>query len=76
MVFHRVLIAQVMNSCVDKWIIRWMENWLNHQAQRMCTDVPKFSWHPVKNNIPQGQTLRPALYNVFINNLAILQACE
>lgn len=35
-VFHRVPTDQVMNSCLDKWTIRWMKNWLNHQAQ--------FSW--------------------------------
>lgn len=53
-VFHSVPTAKVMNICLDKWTIRWMENWLNCQVQKVFTSVRNFSSCPVMSGIPQG----------------------
>lgn len=53
-VFHNVPIAKAIIFCLDKWTIRWMENWLNHQTQRVFISVTKFNWCSVTSGIPQG----------------------
>lgn len=59
-----------MKHGLDKWVIRWSENLLNHQrVQRVVINGPKPSWRPVTNSVCQGLILGPAVFYMFINGL-------
>lgn len=65
-VSQRLLAATLVKRGLDKWMIRWMENWLAHQAGRV-----RF-WSVVENATGgwcHSQMLVPIQFNVLIYNL-------
>ena len=65
-VSQRLLAATLVKCRLGKWMIRWMENWLDHQTGRV-------SFWSVVENVTGGwchsQMLVPILFNVLIYNL-------
>lgn len=49
--FHKILTEKVLLYELDKQTMRWVENWMNGQAQRVVTSGMKSSWSPVLFNI-------------------------
>lgn len=53
-VSHSILKAKLLRYELDKSAKRWIENWLDHQEQRIVISSVKSHWWMVSSNIPQG----------------------
>jgi len=40
-VSHNILIDKLTHYRLDKWVVRWIENWLKQQAQRVVISSTK-----------------------------------
>ncbi|KAK4830190.1 hypothetical protein QYF61_009217 [Mycteria americana] len=64
-----ILIHKLMKYRLDKWPVRWIENWLNCNAQSIVVSGTKSLWTLVPCDAHQGVDLGPVLFNFFINDL-------
>lgn len=68
-VSHNFLIDKLTNYGLDKWIMRWIKNWLNCQAQGVLIGNAKSTSTMFTSGVSQGSILGPILYDIFSNNL-------
>jgi len=52
-VSHKILIGQLLMQRLDEQTVKWPENWLNSQAQRVIISGRKSSWRPVTSSVSQ-----------------------
>ena len=73
-VSHNILIDKLAKHGLDKWTMRWTENWLNCRAQGVLISNTKSTWTKFTSDVSQGLIMRPVLYNIFINDLERVHA--
>ncbi|KAK4825167.1 hypothetical protein QYF61_024556 [Mycteria americana] len=56
-VCYKILIEKLMKYGLDKWTVRWIENWLNCWAQKVVISGMKYCWRPVMKGVsPESGT--------------------
>ena len=53
-VSHNILIDKLTKYKLDKWTVRWTENWLNCQTQMVVIRSIKSSWRPASSVVSPG----------------------
>ncbi|GAB0188048.1 mitochondrial enolase superfamily member 1 [Grus japonensis] len=66
------LTDKLMKYKLDKWTVRWTENWLNRQVQRVLMSDTKTSWKPGTSGVAQW----PILLNNSIKDLGNRSECN
>jgi len=68
-VSHNFLTEKGTKCRLDRWTVRWVQNWLNSRAQGIVVSDTKSSWRPVTSGVSKGSVLRPIMFNVCFNHL-------
>jgi len=61
-VSHNILLGKLGKCGLDKWSVRWIENWLNGRTQSVVISGTESSWKPVTSRVSTGPSLVQLLH--------------
>ena len=66
---HRLLLAKLKAYGLQPTALKQMENYLTGRFQRTNVNNSYSSWSEIIRGVPQGSTIGPLLFNIFLNIL-------
>ena len=66
---HQTLIMKLNCMGIKGNILRWIEVLLSDREQRVLIDGQSSDWEKVTSGVPQGSTLGPLLFLIYVNDI-------
>jgi len=68
---HPLLINELASIGIDGLSLDWFRSFLSARKQRVVINKIPTPWLPVTKGVPQGSSLSPLLFNIFVRHLPL-----